>query len=161
MANNTQTTSFVDLDNARLDDQKKVMQEIQEQQHCPFCLENLRKYHKQEILKEGKYWLITPNQWPYEHTKVHYLAIYKEHATHLSELDPAAGAELIQFFAEIEKNEKLPGGGFAMRFGDTNYSAGTVRHIHAQFLVPDIEAVDFVPVKFKIGKGKTQEDRDN
>ncbi len=147
-------TSFVDLDNARLDEQKQVMQEIQNQEHCPFCLENLRKYHKQEILKEGKYWLITPNQWPYEHTKIHYLAIYKTHAEHLQEIEPAAGAELIQFFAEIEKAEKIPGGGLALRFGSTDYSAGTVRHIHAQFIVPDIDQPDFEPVRFKIGKGK-------
>ncbi len=148
------TTQFVDLDNARYDDQRDVMKEIINQNHCPFCLENLRKYHKQPILQEGKYWVITPNQWPYDNTKIHLLAIYKQHATTLEELDPAAGAELISMFAEIVKKEKIKGGGIAMRFGDTEYSAGTVNHIHAQFLVPDIEKEDFASVRFKIGEKK-------
>ncbi len=150
----TTTTSFVDLDNARLDEQRQVMSEIADQQHCPFCLENLRKYHKQPILKEGKYWIITPNQWPYEHTKIHLLAIYKTHAERLHEIDPAAGAELIQMFGEIEKEQQIPGGGLAMRFGDTEHSSGTVRHIHAQFIVPDIDVPDYQPVRFKIGKSR-------
>lgn len=145
---------FVDLDNARKEDQKKVMQDIIKADHCPFCLENLKKYHKQEILKDGKYWLLTYNQWPYDHTQLHLLAIYKEHATHLSQLDPDSGQELIEILAWAEKHFEIPGGGFAMRFGDTDHSAGTVAHLHFQFIVPDIDAPDFEPVRVKIGKNR-------
>ncbi len=152
MANTTR--SFVDLDNARFDDQRAVMNEIQDQAHCPFCLENLRKYHKQPIIKEGKYWIITPNQWPYDHTKVHLMAILKKHAERLQDIEPEAGKELFELFAEIEKEQNIPGGGIAMRFGDTAHSAGTVRHIHAQFIEPDIEAADYESVRFKIGKSR-------
>ncbi len=144
--------SFVDLENARLDEQKKVMAEIVENGHCPFCLENLQKYHKKPFLKEGKYWIVTENQWPYEFTKIHLLAIYKKHAENLQEVEPAAGEELFRFFQEFEKEYGVPGGGFAVRFGDTNYSAGTVKHIHAQFIMPDIEHPDFKSVRFKLGK---------
>lgn len=158
MNSNKTATAFVDLENSRLDDQREVMQEIINQNHCPFCIENLRKYHKEPILKEGEHWLITPNQWPYDFTKVHLLAIYKKHATTLQELDPAAGKELFSMMAELEKEMKIPGGGIAMRFGDTNYSAGTVNHIHVQFLVPDIDAPDFKPVRIKVGKGNTPAD---
>lgn len=148
----TKNTTFVDLDNSRLNEQRQVMEQIIDNAECPFCLSNLRKYHKQPILKEGKFWIVTPNQWPYENTKLHLLAIYKTHAETLSDLDPAAGAELIQLFSKIQKEENIKGGGLAIRFGDTNYSAGTVKHIHAQFLVPDIEKIDFQPVRIKIGK---------
>ena len=34
---------FVDLDNAREDEQKQVMQEIIEADHCPFCEEKILK----------------------------------------------------------------------------------------------------------------------
>lgn len=145
---------YVDVDNSRKEDQKKVMENIAQADHCPFCLENLKKYHTQEILKDGQYWILTYNQWPYDHTKLHLLAIYKVHATTLAELNPESGKELIEFLAWAEKHFQVPGGGFAMRFGDTNYSAGSVVHLHVQFIVPDIDAPDFEPTRVKIGKSK-------
>jgi diadenosine tetraphosphate (Ap4A) HIT family hydrolase len=142
----------VDLDNARVDEQRQVMQEIIDADHCPFCSENLAKYHTQPILKEGKFWLVTTNQWPYTFTKLHLLFIHKNHITTLQEMDPAAGKELIELAQWAEAAYQVPGGGLAMRFGDTDYSAGTVAHLHAQFLVPDIEAEGYEPVRIKIGK---------
>ena len=74
----------------RREDQKEVMEEIKKQGHCPFCRENLDKYHKNPILKEGKFWLLTENQWPYEKIKHQLLAIYKTHIEHLKEMAPEA-----------------------------------------------------------------------
>jgi ATP adenylyltransferase len=143
---------FVDTDNARSDDQRAVMADIVDAAHCPFCSENLHKYHKQPIIRETDFWVLTTNQWPYEHTKLHLLAIYKHHAVKLAELDPAAGTDLLQLFQWAEAEYQVPGGGWAMRFGDTNYSAGTVAHLHAQFVVPDLESPGYEPVRIKIGK---------
>lgn len=149
-------TQYVDLDNARLDEQKKVMQEIIDQGHCPFCLENLSKYHKKPILKEGSYWIVTENQWPYDNVKWQLLAISKTHAETLPDIDSKAGEELLRFFSELITEHQIPGGAMAMRFGDTAYSAGTVKHLHAQFIWPDIEKSGFEPVRFKVGKTQTQ-----
>jgi len=148
--------NFVDLDNARVDEQRQVMREIEDADHCPFCAENLAKYHHESILKTGKYWLVTKNQWPYPHTKHHFLIISQTHVNKLSELDPEAGKELIELSAWIEQEFKIPGGGLVLRFGDTNYSAGTVHHLHAQIIEPDIHHPEFdeKPVKVKIGKTK-------
>jgi len=143
---------FVDIDNAREDEQIEVMRGIARAEHCPFCVENLKKYHKQPILKETKYWLLTQNQWPYKNTKLHLLIIYKEHATSLGELKSEAGSEFFELAKWVEKKFEIPGGGLAMRFGDTRYSAGTVNHVHVQFLVPDIEGENYKPTRFKIGK---------
>ncbi|NCN87720.1 MAG: hypothetical protein GW941_02380 [Candidatus Pacebacteria bacterium] len=143
---------FVDVDNAREDEQVKVMENIIKNDECPFCLDNLKKYHKQPILKETKYWLLTNNQWPYPNTKVHLLIIYKKHAVNLSELADQSGEELLQLVKWAEKEYQIPGGGWAMRFGDTRYSSGTVNHIHSQFLVPDIKKEAYQPIRFKIGK---------
>lgn len=144
--------AHVDLDNARLDDQRQVMKEIIEAGHCPFCLENLEKYHKEPIIKAGEYWIVTTNQWPYEHTQLHFLLIYKEHVTDLLGLNPMAGKELIELVQWIEKEYQVPGGGWSMRFGDTDHSAGSVAHIHVQFVVPDLSAPEFKPIRIKIGK---------
>lgn len=156
----TTDKKFVDLDNARFDDQRAMMEEIIAADHCPFCLENLQKYHQEPILKEGKYWLLTTNKWPYTNTKYHFLLIHKTHIEHLLELTPEAGAELIEIAQWTAKEYDIPGGGLAMRFGDTEYSAGTVAHLHVQLLQPDIDTpgYDEAPVRIKIGKtgrGKT------
>lgn len=146
-----QKNDFINLNNARVDEQIKVMQKIAEEAHCPFCEENLRLYHQQPILKEGQFWLVTGNQWPYKHTKHHLLLIYKAHATKLADLEIAAGAELFTLVKELEQEFNFEGGGLALRFGDTDFSAGTVNHLHAQLIVPDAMAADFEPVRVKLG----------
>jgi dihydrofolate reductase len=142
---------FVDLKHARFDDQRQVMEQIIKDGLCPFCMENLFKYHKKKVLKNGKYWLLTYIQWPRDNTRVHLLAIYKPHAEKLSEIKPIAGKELLEFLAWAEKKFKVKGGAFAIRFGDSDYSAASVKHIHAQFIVPDVEKEGFEPVRFKVG----------
>ena len=146
----------VDLANARVDEQRAVMQDIIEAGHCPFCLENLTKYHHQPILKETKHWLLTTNQWPYKNVRHHLLVILKTHKEMLDELTAEEGAELVEVLAFAQQHTAAPGGGFAMRFGDTDYSAGTVSHLHIQFIVPDIDVPDFKPTRFKIGKDKVK-----
>ena len=143
---------FIDIDNAREEEQVQVMQDIAQAGHCPFCEENLRRYHKQPILKETPHWLLTQNQWPYAHTKHHFLVIYRQHAERLSELAPEAGQELFSLAAWVEQEYDLPGGGLAMRFGQTRYSAGTVAHIHVQLLTPDLDDPEYEPTRIKIGK---------
>lgn len=149
---------FIIMDNIRREDQKKVMDEIAEQKHCPFCPENLLKYHKKPIIKEGKYWIITDNQWPYEKVKHHILAIYKSHIEHIREMESDAGAELIELFKDEAKKRNLPGGGIAIRFGSNpEYGSygNTVLHIHAHLIEPDLEALDpNESWKFKFGQPK-------
>lgn len=149
----TQTkTAFVDVENSRLPDQVLVMQKIANAKHCPFCPDQLKKYHKEPIILEGKHWLATKNQWPYENTRVHLLFILKYHAESFEELAPDAGSELISFAAQMCKKFDVPGGGIALRFGDTDYSAGSVKHLHVQFVVPEINDPNFKPVRIKLGK---------
>lgn len=144
-------TSYINLNNAREDEQIAVMQKIADENHCPFCPDNLTLYHKQDILIDGQYWLATYNQWPYHHTKHHLLIIYKEHATRLADLADDAGSELFQIVKQLEQKFAFEGGGLALRFGDTDFSAGTVNHLHVQLIVPDAMAKDFEPVRVKLG----------
>ncbi len=143
---------LVDIDNARVPEQRAEMEAIMREGNCPFCPEHLSEHHKDPILRETKYWILTPNQWPYDHTKLHLLAIYKRHAVELSEVEPDAGKELLELMQWAAAEYHVPGGAFAMRFGDTNYSAGSVNHIHAQLVQPDITAPDYQPVRIKVGK---------
>lgn len=145
---------LVDIDNARVPEQLAEMQQILREGHCPFCPEHLAKHHKDPIVRETKYWLLTPNQWPYKHTKVHLLAIYKQHAVDLVEIDPEAGQDLLELMQWASREYQVLGGAFAMRFGDTNYSAGSVNHIHAQFIQPDLDDPEYQPVRIKVGKSR-------
>lgn len=142
---------FVDIKNARTEEQIKVMEKIIVDGGCPFCLENLTKYHETPIIKEGTYWVITRNRWPYENTRVHLLAILKEHAVSPTEVDPAAGAELFSLLSEMSKTYQISGGGLCMRFGESAFSASTVSHLHAHFIEPDASKPEFKPVRFKLG----------
>lgn len=147
-----QNRSHVDIENARKDDQREVMRAIEDADHCPFCLENLRTYHKEPILREGSCWIVTRNQWPYDHTQHHFLLILKRHTDTLRDLTPDEGAELFAHLSWLESEYEIPGGGLGMRFGNTDYSAGSVNHLHAQLIVPDIDDPDFESVRLKIGK---------
>ena len=138
--------------------QQEVYEKISKKGHCPFCKENLSEYHKKPIIKEGKYWILTDNQWPYKKIKHQVLAIYKNHIEHIEEIDPEAGKELIGLFQEESKKRKIPGGGIAIRFGSNpekgNYG-NSVLHIHAHMIEPDLEALEPEESwKFKFGQSK-------
>jgi ATP adenylyltransferase len=145
---------FVNVDHARLEEQRIVMNTIVADGVCPFCPEYLARYHKLPILREGEFWILTDNQWPYEHTKNHLLAITKKHIENISDLPAEAYAELMEHFQWAIKERNISGGGVSMRFGDSDKSGGTVKHLHAQLVEPDIDAPDYEPVRIKIGKSK-------
>ncbi|MES2213730.1 MAG: HIT domain-containing protein [Patescibacteria group bacterium] len=153
----TDKNKFIQMGAIRREDQKIVMEEIKEQGHCPFCRENLEKYHKNPILKEGKFWVLTDNQWPYEKIKHQMLAIYKTHIEHIKDIDPDAGKELFEMFAEETKKRNILGGGIAIRFGKSEHGnyGSSVLHIHAHLVEPDLELLgESEAWKFKFGEPK-------
>lgn len=152
-----QKNRFINTKVIRREDQRVVMAEIEKQGHCPFCRENLAKYHKNPILKEGKFWLLTDNQWPYEKVKHQMLAIYKDHVEHLSDIDPEAGKELFEMFGQMARERKMEGGGLAMRFGTSVHGnfGSSVNHIHAHLIEPDLAKLgDTEAWRFKFGQPK-------
>jgi len=147
----SENNPFVNLDNARLDEQRQVMEEIERNEECPFCPEYLDKYHKQEILRKGAHWILTRNQWPYKNTDIHLLAIAAYHAEKLSDLKPGSFDELQDHLVWAENEFQVSAGGIAMRFGDTSHNGATVNHLHAHFIVPSTDKPDNEKVRFKIG----------
>jgi len=146
---------FINPSNARSIEQLAVMEEIKRQGHCPFCQENLKKYHTNPILTEGRFWYLTENRWPYDKVKHQLLAIYKTHIEHIEKMDPAAGSELITLFAEESRKRKMTGGGVAIRFGSSEFGdyGSTVLHVHAHLIEPDLEKLEKNEAwKFKFGQ---------
>jgi diadenosine tetraphosphate (Ap4A) HIT family hydrolase len=129
----------------------KVISGIKEDGVCPFCPENLLKYHKNPILKEGVYWLFTKNMYPYEGAKYHILIIHKKHIGKFEEIAPEAWDEIRSLIGSFMKEENIPGGTFVMRFGDTDYTGATVSHLHANLISPDTEDKNRKPIIARVG----------
>ncbi len=124
----------VNLAHARTKFQRDVMQRIKNDKVCPFCEEHFLKYHTKPIIKKGTHWIITENFQPYEGTKHHLIAVSRKHVTSFAELSAAAHAELLKLFIEQMKARGISGGAMFMRFGDTDYTGGSVEHLHAQLI---------------------------
>jgi diadenosine tetraphosphate (Ap4A) HIT family hydrolase len=137
----------LNLDNARRDDQRELMRKIIEDGICPFCRENLEKYHPKPILFETDCWIVTTNAFPYELTKGHFLVIYRDHIENNSQISPKGWQEIEIVIARLQKEHGLEYGTMLMRFGDTSKTGATVTHLHFQLVQSDPESPDYDPKK--------------
>lgn len=129
----------------------KVIGEIGEQNVCPFCPENIPKFHKKPILRDSEYWTVTFNMYPYDNTLHHFLFILKTHKVHLDELTLEEWADLHQQIKEITTEYTIKGATFFMRFGETALTGASVTHIHCQLVCPDPDNPDRKPIMVKAG----------
>lgn len=142
--------SHVNLEHARTADQKAVMQQIVQDGVCPFCQEHLLKYHPKPILKQGVYWLVTENAFPYGGARVHLLFIHLMHVT----LPPTNGDQFKELFEMIDwarGKYGILGGTLVMRFGENKYNGASVDHLHAHLVVGDADKPDHKGVRVKVG----------
>jgi ATP adenylyltransferase len=142
-ANISCMSKFLNLNNARKKEQIDVMKQIIKDGVCPFCRENLEKYHTKPIIFETKNWVVTENAWPYNLTKKHYLVINQNHIEHSSEITDDGWFEIKQILEKLEEKEGLKYGTLLMRFGDTNRTGATVNHLHFQIIQADENHPDY------------------
>ncbi|MEK7635703.1 MAG: dihydrofolate reductase [Patescibacteria group bacterium] len=132
--------TFLNFAHARDTQQESLMEKIKKDGVCPFCRENLEKYHPRPIIKEGEWWVVTANMFPYEGTSIHLLFIYKNHAVTIREVESnEAKIELWDLISWATTQYKIDGGAFFVRFGDTERTGGSVNHLHAQLIVGEAE----------------------
>jgi diadenosine tetraphosphate (Ap4A) HIT family hydrolase len=147
--------NLINIHHSRSENQRGVMEQIAKDAVCPFCPEHLRKYHKEPTLKEGNFWILSKNQWPYANTKHQFIAIHKSHIEHLTELTTEATKELFDLFQWAAKEHNMPGGAVIIRFGSNpkhgDYGS-SVLHLHAHLVEADLENPDGEPVRFKVGQ---------
>lgn len=125
----------INIDNARTDEQRSVMERIKKDGVCPFCREHFETYHSKPIIFETEHWIVTENAWPYEHTENHFLFVAQKHITLPSTLSKNAWHDLHENIARLEKEYSLERGTLLMRFGDSKATGATVDHLHAQLVV--------------------------
>jgi len=110
------------------------MIELARKKLCPFCPKQLLTYHDTPIIKSGRYWHMTYNDYPYDGAKYHLLLICKRHCQKLSQLQSKENKELWQFLSWAEKKFSLPGGVVLIRFGNTDYTGGSIDHLHLHLI---------------------------
>ena len=133
------------------EDYKKVIGEIKKEGVCPFCPENLARYHKNPILAEGEYWLLTDNMYPYKGAKHHILLVHKKHTETVLDLPKEELTELFDLVRSETKKRGIKGGTFFMRFGDTTYTGASVSHLHANLISPDVDDEKREPIIARVG----------
>lgn len=137
----------MDTRHAKNKDYRRVLEEIQKEGKCPFCLVNFVRHHRNPVLREGASWVVTKNDYPYEGLILHLLFVYKSHALKISKVKAGAWDELIDHVSWAESEFNIKGGALAIRFGDTAYTGATVKHLHFHLIVPKKGKV----VNFPIG----------
>lgn len=119
---------------------KKVYEEIVKDKVCPFCVDfstkkDIFQYHSKPVIFHGTHWVVTENFDTYKGTKHHFLLIHRKHIISFSDLKPPAMKELVTLTKQLEEKFELPAGVLLFRFGDTNYTGGSVNHFHAHFVL--------------------------
>jgi len=132
------TSKFVNVNNARKGEYKKIIEEIYRTKKCPFCKENF-KYHKKPIYKKMGGWFLTNNSWPYKNSKNHLIILGNKHKEDFNELTGKDFKDISFLTNWAIKNFKIKGGGLAVRFGDTNFTGASVSHLHFHIISPKID----------------------
>lgn len=146
--------NFVNLKNARIKEQYEVMKKVQKGNYCPFCPQYYQKAQLEPIIKQGRYWHIRKNKWPYQNTRIHLLIIHNNHIEKLSEITPEAGKELFELSQWTEKEYDISGGGLCLRFGNIEINGGTVLHLHFHIItakITDKNNSKYQKISFKVG----------
>lgn len=101
---------------------------------CPFCEldTNLNK-----VLHQRSGWKMWRNPFPAKNTTEHLILAPDRHITNLGEMTPEdwrAFYGMVYHFNDLTTHK---GGAIVMRFGDPAMNAGSIRHLHANIIVPD------------------------
>jgi diadenosine tetraphosphate (Ap4A) HIT family hydrolase len=141
---------YINKKYAKTEDYRSTLEAIEESGICPFCPEHF-KYHKKPILKRESGWLITENSWPYVNAAHHYVLIPDAHKEDIGELTARDWEAVRNLTSWIVQKEEIKGAALAVRFGDTDYTGGSVTHIHFQLISPKHEQGESKVVIFPIG----------
>ena len=143
---------FVNINNARKGKYKKIIEKIASTGKCPFCKEDF-KYHEKPVFKQRNGWFLTENSWPYKNSYHHLIIIGDKHKEKFSEITKKDFEAVSYLTRWAIKKYKIKGGGFAMRFGDTNFTGATVAHLHFHIISPkqDKKTGRAKTVRFPIG----------
>ncbi len=118
-----------DSSNARFKEQADEMKHLSDLNLCMFCPEGLMVV-KKKIVHTGTFWFISPNEYPYEGTTVHVMIIPRRHVVSITDLQGDELSELIEMTRWVNEKYAIEGATLFCRYGDTQYTGGTIQHLH-------------------------------
>lgn len=143
---------FVSINNAGLrGGYRKDLERIRRDGVCPFCPENLARYHRKPTIKQGRWWVLTENGYPYKGARHHLLIIHRRHIENIADIAPAAWRELLLMTQSEIKKRRMEGGTFYLRFGETSYTGASVAHLHGNLISPDTRRKNRKPIFTRVG----------
>lgn len=140
----------VHTENARDEDYRAILNEINTEGKCPFCPDNF-KYHKKPVLKTEGNWFITENFKPYQNAAHHFLIIGFKHKEHFSELTATDFKEVQKLVNWATETFGISGAALTVRFGAGEYTGASVCHLHFHLISPIKKDGKVQPVHFPIG----------
>lgn len=128
---------FIDTRHVKNPDLLKHVKRVAEH-GCPFCEDQLLMSFPDGPVEEVGHWVLTPVTpgYEYENAEHHLLLITREHLRDIRELDDEAWVDLLKLAKWACEEYGIPGGGFAFRFGDSNFSGAEIRHLHVHLIKP-------------------------
>ena len=99
---------------------------------CKFC--NLDRVKNKIVWTSGN-WRMWVNPYPLKHTHHHLVLAPESHLTHTKDMSVRDWGNFSKLVAYA--TGALYGGALVMRFGDPHLNAGSVRHLHANIIVPN------------------------
>lgn len=123
------------LGNARNDEQLAQMRRLEADGVCLFCPPNLG--NGKRLLHRTEHWSVTPNEFPYRGTRLHVMLVPDEHVTDMADLSSTAQQDFWAALTWVRDHYRLAHYGLAVRNGQSEFTGGTIRHLHIHVLQGD------------------------
>jgi ATP adenylyltransferase len=136
-------------DNYRTEEQLAEMRRLEAAGTCLFCPESLREHTRQQVILQTAHWSVTPNEFPYQGTRLHLLVVPHRHVNDMLDLDERSRADFWTSLALIRERFGLDHYGLGVRNGNCSFTGATIAHVHAHVLVGDPSLDPEVPVRMR------------
>lgn len=147
--------SKMKIENARVPEQARRMEDLKQKGLCFFCEQNYLKVGGSPPFITNERWYVKDNDYPYSGTVNHILIVPKRHVTRLDELNQEEWNLLFPLLSRLKASHHEPGEAMFVRSGDMRYTGGTLDHLHFHYVVGTAVGDDTVSIKTKIGYRKT------
>lgn len=127
-------------DRARTAEQANHMMATVGQGKCPFCYPQTKQWKYPAIEKFGR-WTLKKNDFPYKNHDHHFVITFESHTNDITQVTEGDWGNFGTLLKWTLAKFGITGGGFAMRFGHSDYNASTVRHLHAHIQAPSKKIV--------------------
>ncbi len=114
-----------------------MLQKIIDDGIDPFDPEYILRNHPYPILKHYNHWFVTRTAHPYPGSIHHFMVISNIYVELFEELPVEAIVEFQKVIAEMNTEYEIKGGGYWMRYGDTDLTGATVKRLHGHIIAAD------------------------